>query len=64
MTTHHEPAHKVPATQDLSKPSGWGERAWICARCGVRTGLLLCLRCDRQFVIRPRHTNGEGGRAA
>lgn len=40
--------------QDLTKPSGWGERAWICPRCGVRTGLLICLRCDRHLVTQRR----------
>jgi hypothetical protein len=46
--------------QDLTQPSGWGDRAWICPRCEVRTGLLICLRCDRHLVTRPRRKTSEG----
>jgi hypothetical protein len=51
-------------TQDLTKPSGWGDRAWTCPRCGIRTGLLLCLRCDRHVITELNRKHRKGGAAA
>jgi hypothetical protein len=31
--------------------SGWGDRAWICPRCGYRTGLTLCMTCDYRKIV-------------
>jgi len=56
----------MTTTRDQTQPSNWCDRVWTCQRCGHRTRLLVCLVCDRDFVIRPRQRTGNqrGGDAA